>query len=524
MLVLHAVRGRFDFNGRLLQGLAEEETKLAYQIRRAGSRSRRNDHAQPARVLLPQSMSSALRSSSRIPLRAASYGPHRGPPSVYGAESIHLFALTIPTFTMYSLPNPRRSLRLLPPLDEIPLEPAFPDHQLFSVPVVSSLGLFEDTPNMANDQLPTPSSVGASMGALPTCPPPPASLQAFKSAFDTRCEPTPTSPLTMYSSSSPNRSQPYPWTGSPGRVSGPSTHNPSQTSSTHAQWPNSATYPNTISTAGNLNPGSYPPTTLYTETYPYDASNPHANAYQASDQASTAPYTYGSQVDTSTSFSGGSGYQGYNPPTTGPSTSLRGGRATVETNVGYGGSSESNVIHLSPYQPPSTPQETESSKPSHKRKSRKDTTKAPRKASQPAPAPAAPPSDDSDQEHAKKKSRTDEEKRRRKALQAQFYRAQHAEAVRHLEDALPEAYKTYDDPPGRETVVRGVRCIKETRNELDAQNMLLRRTQKERDALRYECDSTEEALRRAGQQMVLQQGEIRDLRARVGYWESTSRA
>ncbi|KAA1474974.1 hypothetical protein DENSPDRAFT_841666 [Dentipellis sp. KUC8613] len=69
---------------------------------------------------------------------------------------------------MYSLPNPRRSLRLLSPLDEIPLEPAFPHHQLFSVPVVSSLGLFEDTPDMANDQLPTPSSVGASMGALPT--------------------------------------------------------------------------------------------------------------------------------------------------------------------------------------------------------------------------------------------------------------------------------------------------------------------------------------------------------------------
>ncbi|TFY64982.1 hypothetical protein EVG20_g5761 [Dentipellis fragilis] len=217
-------------------------------------------------------------------------------------------------------------------------------------------------------------------------------------------------------------------------------------------------------------------------------------------------------------FGGESGYPGYNPPTTAPSTSPRGGKA---------GSPENNIIHLSPYQPPATPQQAESSKPSHKRKSRKDTTKAPRKASQPAPAP---PADDSDQEHAKKKSKTDEEKRLRKALQAQFYRAQHAEAVRHLEDALPEAYKTHDDPPGRETVAQDVKYIKDTpaireRNvelsrELEQRNLELRIVKKERDDAKGFLRVTRDELNLSKFVIMQREGEIGRLQNRVNYLES----
>ncbi|TFY64984.1 hypothetical protein EVG20_g5763 [Dentipellis fragilis] len=272
----------------------------------------------------------------------------------------------------------------------------------------------------------------------------------------------------MYSSNTPNRSQSYHWTGSPGRVSGPSTHDTIQPASTYAHWPISATYPSTNSTAGNLTLGSFTPATLYAGTYPDDASHPLANTYQASGQASSVPYTYGSQIDLSNPFSGGSGYQGYNP-TTAPSTSPRGDRATRDTAPGhsatYGESLGNNVIHLSPYQP-STFQQAESSKPSHKRKSRKDATMAAHKASQPAPAPAAAPGDDSDEEHAKKKSKTDAEKLHKKAMQQKSYRAKYAGVLKDMEDALPETYKTHNVPLTRVKYIKDTPAIHERNVEL----------------------------------------------------------
>ncbi|TFY64981.1 hypothetical protein EVG20_g5760 [Dentipellis fragilis] len=86
----------------------------------------------------------------------------------------------------------------------------------------------------------------------------------------------------MYPSNSPKRRQPYPWTGSPNRVSGPSTHHATQPAGAYPQWPHNATYPSSAGPAGNLTSGYYPPAALYAETDSYDVNYPHANTSQAS--------------------------------------------------------------------------------------------------------------------------------------------------------------------------------------------------------------------------------------------------
>ncbi|KAA1476655.1 hypothetical protein DENSPDRAFT_884489 [Dentipellis sp. KUC8613] len=356
----------------------------------------------------------------------------------------------------------------------------------------------------------------------------------------------------MYPSNSPKRTQPYPWAGSPNRVSGPSTHDVTQPAHAYAQWPHNAAHPSSSGPAGDLTAGSYPPAALYAETYSYDASHPHANTAQVYGnftplssiegqdsryhaQASVAPRSYTTQNDMSTAFGGDTQY---NPPTTMPSTSPRGSRTATETVPGhsttYGHYPENNIIRISPYQPPSTlqPELAESSKSGNKCKSRKDTTKAAPKASQPAPAFTAPVNDDSDQEHAtkKKKKMTDEEKRRRKALQAQFYRAQNGEAVRDLEDVLPEAYKTHDDPLGRETIVRGVKYIKdmpavhernvELSHELEQRNLELRIVKKERDDARGFLQATRNELNLSKLAIIRREKELGRLQDRVKYLES----
>ncbi|KAA1476659.1 hypothetical protein DENSPDRAFT_523107 [Dentipellis sp. KUC8613] len=310
----------------------------------------------------------------------------------------------------------------------------------------------------------------------------------------------------MYSPNNPNHGQPYPWHGSPNQFLGLSTQSPAQPTSTWAQWPYNTPYPSEASTAGDPTLGSHPSAPPSAETYAYDARHPHANAFQAFDasafhssfedhesqyhaQASSASHTYGSQSDRVAPFSGGSGYQGYNPTAAASSTSPRGGRATTEIAPGYSGnygeSSGNNTIHISPYQPPSTVQHAEATAQGHKRKSRTDTTKAAHKAPQPVPAPPA--GDNPGVDHAKK-SITDAERLRKKALRQKSYRAKYTGVLRDLEDTLPESLKTHNDPPTRETVVRGVRCIKELRGELDVHKGLLRKAESERDAAIYERD------------------------------------
>ncbi|KAA1476652.1 hypothetical protein DENSPDRAFT_522974 [Dentipellis sp. KUC8613] len=125
---------------------------------------------------------------------------------------------------------------------------------------------------------------------------------------------------------------------------------------------------------------------------------------------------------------------------------------------------------------------------------------------------------------------TDEEKRRRKALQAQYYRAQHGEAVRDLEDVLPEAYKTHDDPLGRETIVRGVKYIKdmpavhernvELSRELDQCNLELRIVKKERDDAQAMLQLTRDELNASKSLRTMREAQMRELQDRVDYLES----
>ncbi|KAA1476646.1 hypothetical protein DENSPDRAFT_522673 [Dentipellis sp. KUC8613] len=259
--------------------------------------------------------------------------------------------------------------------------------------------------------------------------------------------------------------------------------------------------------------------------HPYDATLPYTNTYQASGQASSGSHVHSSQFDTSTLFSGLSGRQGYDPTTVAPSTISS---AVMEEASGYPATysqfSENNVIRISPYQPPLTLEQAESSKSGSKRKSRKDTTNAAPKASQPAPASAAPAHEDSDQEHAKKKKKmTDEEKRQRKALLAQDSRARYAGYLQKMEDVLPEAYKTHDDPPTRETVLRATKYIKDMpaiheRNvklsrELEQRTSELYVAQKELRLMHNEVNSSRLLIAR-------QEGEIVGLRNRVDHLES----
>ncbi|KAA1476643.1 hypothetical protein DENSPDRAFT_843661 [Dentipellis sp. KUC8613] len=319
----------------------------------------------------------------------------------------------------------------------------------------------------------------------------------------------------MSSSNSASRSQPYAWTGSPGRVSGPSMYNSAQPASIYARQPHNTTHSSANTTAGDLALGSYPPTTSHTETYALDASLPHANMYQASAQESSASRVYGSQVDMPTSFSRGSGHH---PIMVAPSTIPS---ATMGASPGhpatYGQDFENTTIHRGASRPPLMTEQAESSQLSHKRMSHKETTKA-------VPQMVALPDDNSDQQQVqKKKKKTVEEIRHRKALQARDARARYTGFLRELEDVLPENLKTYEDPLTRETIARGIRYIKEMRHELDTQNALLCTVQEEVDALRYECVSKNDAILHARHQIMMQQEMIHDLQVRMNYGESPSK-
>ncbi|KAA1476649.1 hypothetical protein DENSPDRAFT_884486 [Dentipellis sp. KUC8613] len=276
---------------------------------------------------------------------------------------------------------------------------------------------------------------------------------------------------------------------------------------------------------------------FHTETYALDARLPHTNIYQTSGQTSSASRVYGSQFDMSTPFSEGSARQGYGQTMAALSTIPS---AATETITGHsttdGHYYEDNVIRISPYQPPSTlePGQAESSKSGDKRKSRKEKTKAAPKASQPALAKAAPPNDDSDQEHTKKKTKmTDEEKRHRKALLAQDSRARYAGYLQKMEDVLPEAYKTHDDPPNRETVLQATKYIKdmpaihernvELSRELERRIVELRIVEKERDDARAMLRLTRHELDSSKLFITQQKRTIDNLQNNTNYYQSTSR-
>ncbi|TFY72002.1 hypothetical protein EVG20_g984 [Dentipellis fragilis] len=242
----------------------------------------------------------------------------------------------------------------------------------------------------------------------------------------------------MYSSSRANPRQPYSWAGAPNQVSG---------SSSHAAAPPATAYSQTSAThAGYPNEESYAPATNYAGSHPYDTNYQHASSFQTPgnptlhssydphhDQfratlESAFPHLHTPQIGSNTSVTGGSAHQGELANYAGDYRPAGNASGTAQTTVSSGGYAVPSSIHNNSTSDRRASVAEPSAK-GQKRKSRKGTTDA----------PAAPQAEllgnESDEQRARKK---------KKAMQQRGYREKYSGTVKELEDVLPDEYKTND--------------------------------------------------------------------------------
>ncbi|KAA1476703.1 hypothetical protein DENSPDRAFT_884515 [Dentipellis sp. KUC8613] len=254
----------------------------------------------------------------------------------------------------------------------------------------------------------------------------------------------------MHSSSRPNRYQTYPWTGAPGQVSGSSSHatappataHVTRTSATHAGYPTDGTYPSARA-APFQNPGN---STLHSS---YDPDPDRSSATLES----TFPYLRTPQTGSTGSITGGSPYEGFAPGHLGANfphsnySELANYAGDHKLAGSVSGTAQAGASSVEHDVPPSAPHNlmnnrrasaAESAK-GKKRKNRQGVTNAS------DGAQGGPLGNESEEERVRKMRKADLQRK---------YRAEDREAVKKLENVLPDKYKTVAVRPGltRQTV------------------------------------------------------------------------